>query len=51
VRAAVISVEAMKGEHLPDAVPHLVTLLRDVVDAGASIGFLPPLGEAEARTY
>jgi acetyltransferase len=31
--------------------PALVALLRDAVDGGASIGFLPPLGEAEATAY
>jgi GNAT superfamily N-acetyltransferase len=31
--------------------PALVALLRDAVDGGASIGFLPPLGEAEAGAY
>jgi GNAT superfamily N-acetyltransferase len=31
--------------------PALVALLRDAVDGGASIGFLPPLGEAEASAY
>jgi ribosomal protein S18 acetylase RimI-like enzyme len=31
--------------------PALVALLRDAVDGGASIGFLPPLGEAEAAAY
>jgi GNAT superfamily N-acetyltransferase len=39
----------------PDAIaacrPALVELLRDAVDSGASIGFLPPLGEGEATAY
>jgi GNAT superfamily N-acetyltransferase len=29
----------------------LIALLRDVVDGGASVGFLPPLREEEARVY
>jgi GNAT superfamily N-acetyltransferase len=29
----------------------LVALLRDTVESGASIGFLPPLGDAEAASY
>ncbi len=29
----------------------LVELLRDAVEQGASVGFLPPLDEAEARAY
>jgi len=38
----------------PEAAPHLedlVELLRDSVDTGASVGFLPPLQRAEARAY
>jgi ribosomal protein S18 acetylase RimI-like enzyme len=39
----------------PDATlarePALVALLQDAVDGGASIGFLPPLGETEAAAY
>ena len=31
--------------------PALVALLRDVVDGGASVGFLPPLGAEEAGGY
>ena len=31
--------------------PALITLLQDAVASGASIGFLPPLGEEEAREY
>ena len=31
--------------------PELVTLLQDAVASGASIGFLPPLSEEEARAY
>jgi GNAT superfamily N-acetyltransferase len=29
----------------------MVTLLQDVVDGGASVGFLPPLSKQEAETY
>jgi ribosomal protein S18 acetylase RimI-like enzyme len=29
----------------------LISLLRDAVDSGASVGFLPPLSEEEARDY
>src|SRR5262245_19566362 len=29
----------------------LIELLQDAVESGASIGFLPPLGPAEAETY
>jgi ribosomal protein S18 acetylase RimI-like enzyme len=31
--------------------PALVALLRDAVESGASIGFLPPVGDAEAGAY
>ena len=37
--------EAEKNVH------QLVDLLIDAVDNGASLGFMPPLGEAEARAY
>jgi acetyltransferase len=30
---------------------HLVLLLRDAVDGGASVGFLPPLSDADAARY
>jgi GNAT superfamily N-acetyltransferase len=33
------------------AMPRLVDILRDSVDGGASVGFLPPLGDAEAAEY
>jgi ribosomal protein S18 acetylase RimI-like enzyme len=33
------------------ALPDLIELLRDAVADGASIGFLPPLAEAEAHAY
>jgi ribosomal protein S18 acetylase RimI-like enzyme len=32
-------------------IQHLVDLLIDAVDSGASIGFIPPLAESEARAY
>ena len=31
--------------------PNLVALLQDVVDGGASVGFVPPLGSDEAAAY
>ena len=33
------------------AQPALIALLRDVVDDGGSVGFLPPLSADEAREY
>lgn len=44
----IVSLTAAQAEKRLDA---LVDLLRDAVDSGASIGFLPPLGPAEARDY
>ena len=41
--AGLAEIEARTGE--------LVALLIDAVEAGASIGFLPPLPEGEARGY
>jgi acetyltransferase len=44
-------IEALTPATAKGARPALVALLRDAVDGGASIGFLPPLGEAEAGAY
>jgi phosphate starvation-inducible protein PhoH len=33
------------------ALPELLYLLRDAVEAGASVGFLPPLADTEGRAY
>lgn len=35
----------------PDQLDQLAELLVEIVDDGASVGFLPPLDPAEARTY
>ena len=39
------------AEGIAAAMPELVEMLKDVVDGGASIGFLPPLDREEAATY
>ncbi|HEV8531896.1 MAG TPA: GNAT family N-acetyltransferase [Methylomirabilota bacterium] len=44
-------VEPLTEAQLPSCRAALVALLRDVVDGGASVGFLPPLAETEAGTY
>jgi ribosomal protein S18 acetylase RimI-like enzyme len=44
-------IEALGPEALARHRPALVALLRDAVDGGASVGFLPPLTEAEAGAY
>jgi GNAT superfamily N-acetyltransferase len=45
------SVEKLGPEALRLLKPSLAALLRDVVDHGASVGFLPPLAQAEAERY
>jgi ribosomal protein S18 acetylase RimI-like enzyme len=44
-------IEVLDAERARAARAELVALLRDVVDAGASVGFLPPLGADEAGRY
>jgi ribosomal protein S18 acetylase RimI-like enzyme len=46
-----ILIEPLPAAAAAAAVGSLVPLLQDVVDDGASIGFLPPLGAEEARRY
>jgi ribosomal protein S18 acetylase RimI-like enzyme len=44
-------VEALTPPAARAAEPALIALLRDAVDSGASLGFLPPLALATAATY
>jgi acetyltransferase len=44
-------VVSMTPEQAESLVEQLVILLIDAVDGGASVGFMPPLGEPEARNY
>ena len=44
-------IERLTADAAPRERAALVALLRDVVDAGASVGFLPPLGADEAGRY
>jgi acetyltransferase len=44
-------VEALTPPAAHEAEPALITLLRDAVDSGASLGFLPPLATATAAAY
>jgi ribosomal protein S18 acetylase RimI-like enzyme len=46
-----ISIETVVPEQGKAFVPELARLLRDAVASGASVGFLPPLGEEEASKY
>jgi acetyltransferase len=46
-----LNVERLTANAAPDVVPELAALLRDAVESGASIGFLPPLTEEDAINY
>ena len=46
-----ISIESISAEDEVRLLPELVALLQDTVASGASVGFLPPLSEEEARRY
>ena len=46
-----IAIEQLTTEQAEAALPDLAELLQDSVASGASIGFLPPLGNDEARDY
>jgi len=50
-RKDVYSLESINPEKGHVILSELVTLLQDAVASGASVGFLPPLSEEEARTY
>ena len=44
-------IETLLPEQGQVLLPELITLLQDAVASGASVGFLPPLSEEEAREY
>jgi len=46
-----IAIEALGAERAARERTGLVALLKDAVDSGASVGFLPPLGDAEGEAY
>ena len=46
-----LSIAPMTVTELEVERPALVALLRDAVESGASVGFLPPLMDAEAGSY
>jgi len=46
-----VIIEALGADAVGAALAELVELLKDVVDTGASVGFLPPLDRDEARDY
>jgi acetyltransferase len=49
--SAAPSIAAPTAAEVPSLLPALRELLRDAVASGASVGFLPPLGDAEADEY
>lgn len=46
-----LQIERIAPADAAAALPELIELLRDSVDGGASVGFLPPLSEGEAHGY
>ena len=46
-----IRIDALDADGARREQPSLVALLRDVVDDGGSVGFLPPLSEEDAGEY
>lgn len=46
-----ISIESVLPGEGDAVLPALIELLQDAVHSGASVGFLPPLSEEEARSY
>ena len=46
-----MTIRLLPAAELPAYLPHLMEVLRDAVDAGASVGFLPPLPDAESRRF
>jgi acetyltransferase len=46
-----LTVRVIASTEIEDLLPALVGLLRESVDGGASLGFLPPLTDGEARHY
>ena len=51
MRPADLTIAALGPDEVAAHLPALVGVLRDAVDDGASVGFLPPLTDEEARDY
>jgi ribosomal protein S18 acetylase RimI-like enzyme len=51
VAAGSVVIEGLGADRAEREVPNLVGLLKDAVDSGASVGYLPPLAEAEGEAY
>lgn len=48
---SMLEIASLNADDARQALPGLVRLLRDAVESGASLGFLPPLSTEAARTY
>jgi acetyltransferase len=46
-----VVIEKLTAETARACLPELIVVLEDAVDSGASVGFLPPMAEGEARDY
>jgi GNAT superfamily N-acetyltransferase len=46
-----VTIETLTAAAAEAALPALMVLLRDAVDGGASVGFLPPVGDGDNRQY
>jgi acetyltransferase len=46
-----MEIQQVGATQLEPLLPQMVALLQDVVHAGASVGFLPPLSKDEAKEY
>jgi ribosomal protein S18 acetylase RimI-like enzyme len=46
-----VGIDVLTADVAVAELPSLVGLLKDAVDSGASVGFLPPLAEAEGEAY
>lgn len=46
-----MKIQQLDAKSLKPLLPQMVALLQEVVDGGASVGFLPPLSAQEAEAY
>src|SRR5262249_7719127 len=46
-----VAIEVVGADQAAREIAGLVGLLKDAVDSGASVGYLPPLGESESEAY
>ena len=46
-----ITIATLSAEEMEATLPELLAVLRDAIASGASVGFLPPLGEEEGLAY